>query len=400
MAENAINSTSIYYKYLKPKTTMSNSKLFHIFTSTSIGAFIFSSVCGAIEPLKSASETVSNNGAIELLATLDTNKDGNIQNTEDLKFWKRNKGFDENKDNQLDLEELKQTFSRSINSPGKKLLNVKYKNTPIGGVYLDIFYPDEDTSNAKPVVFFTHGGGWATGNKSKASSGSFSKVHEAWLKEGFVVVSIGYRLVKKNGTSLMRDCVIDCKDAMRFISGHKASLGIDPNKFYTFGDSAGGHLAMMLLHTPPSTLTGDTDLKQYSYKTVAGVSWYGPCDFQDVQLFNHDDRPKFNDRFGPRISGKKATPEVKTKLYREMSPITALTENSAPLLMIQGDKDTTIPVKQAHRMQEQLKTIKAPVEIMIIKNAGHNWRSVEHPISPTREDIIKKTVKFVLKHKK
>jgi|GEM_PF-6149873 len=32
--------------------------------------------------------------------------------------------------------------------------------------------------------------------------------------------------------------------------------------------------------------------------------------------------------------------------------------------MIQGDKDTTIPVKQAYQMQEALEEIKAPVEIM------------------------------------
>ena len=81
-----------------------------------------------------------------------------------------------------------------------------------------------------------------------------------------------------------------------------------------------------------------------------------------------------------------------------MSPVSYLTEDSAPLLMIQGDKDTTIPVKQAYRMQEALKTIKAPVEILIVKNAGHNWRSVDAPIAPTRNEIIQSTIDFLLKH--
>ncbi len=371
----------------------------HIITSLCIGSFLSSS-SQALEPLVSSSEIVSKKASHRLLAMYDTNKDGKIQKTEDEVAWQKKKKLDTNNDNALDIEELKQSSIKSMNALGKELLNVKYKDTPSGPVYLDIFYPDEDTNTTKPVVFFTHGGGWATGNKSKASSHSFGEVHKAWLKEGFTVVSIGYRLVNKAGDSLMHDCVIDCKDAMRFISGHKESLGIAPDKFYTFGDSAGGHLAMMLLHTSPMSFTGDTDLKQYSYKTVAGVSWYGPCDFQDVQLFNHDDRPKFHDRFGPRISGVNPKPEDKIRLYKEMSPITALTENSAPLLMIQGDKDTTIPVKQAYRMQEQLKTVNAPVEVMIIKNAGHNWRSVDAPISPNRGEIITKTIDFILKHKK
>jgi len=72
-------------------------------------------------------------------------------------------------------------------------------------------------------------------------------------------------------------------------------------------------------------------------------------------------------------------------------------EYSPPLLMIQGDKDTTIPVKQAYRMQEALKSIQAPVEISIVKNAGHNWRSVGAPIEPTREDIVEETIEFFLR---
>jgi acetyl esterase/lipase len=193
-------------------------------------------------------------------------------------------------------------------------------------------------------------------------------------------------------------CVIDSKDALRFISAHRKELGIDPNQIFTFGDSAGGHLAQMLLLSPSESLPGDPELAKHSYKTVAGVSWYGPCDFEDEQLFNHDDRKNFRDRFGPRILGKDSKPEDKLKLYREMSPINYLTKESPPLLMIQGDKDTTIPVKQAYHMQKKVDELKAPVEILIIKNAGHNWRKVDAEIDPTRDEIVKKTIRFFVDH--
>ena len=132
---------------------------------------------------------------------------------------------------------------------------------------------------------------------------------------------------------------------------------------------------------------------------VAGASWYGPCDFQDIQLFNHNNREKFRDRFGPRIMGSNTGPQDKKERYREMSPVSYLTKNSPPLLMIQGDKDTTIPVKQAYRMQKALETIKAPVEILIVKNAGHNWRKVDADIEPSRAQIIQRTIDYFLKHK-
>ncbi len=68
--------------------------------------------------------------------------------------------------------------------------------------------------------------------------------------------------------------------------------------------------------------------------------------------------------------------------------------------MIQGDKDTTIPVKHAYQMQEKGKELGASVEIMIIKNSGHNWRQVDAPIDPTREEIIDRTVRFFSEHAK
>ena len=62
--------------------------------------------------------------------------------------------------------------------------------------------------------------------------------------------------------------------------------------------------------------------------------------------------------------------------------------------MIQGDKDTTIPVKHAHYMKQKSEAVGAPVEVMIIKNAGHNWRKVGQPIEPTREAIVDRTVNY------
>lgn len=68
--------------------------------------------------------------------------------------------------------------------------------------------------------------------------------------------------------------------------------------------------------------------------------------------------------------------------------------------MIQGDKDTTIPVKQAYHMQKKVDELKAAVEILIVKNAGHNWRKVDADISPTREEIVKKTIEFFVAYQK
>ena len=167
---------------------------------------------------------------------------------------------------------------------------------------------------------------------------------------------------------------------------------------FVMGDSAGGQIAQMLLLSSPETLPGVKELESVTYRMLAGVSWYGPCDFEKTDLFNHDDRADFRDRFGPRILG--ADPDAASKLdrYREMSPVNFLSKDSPPLLMIQGDKDTTIPVKHAYYMKQKADAAKAPVEIMIIRNAGHNWRKVDADIDPSREAIIQRTVQFFVDH--
>ena len=352
----------------------------------------------ALEPFVESKDSYTATYFKRVMANLDKNTDGQLQAEENEKLWKKNKHHDLNKDNVLDQEEFKNVTRGYIDHKGEKVLDVLYKKTEEEDLYLDFYYPDVDDNKKKPVVIYTHGGGWAAGNKHAAGKASFAVVHKKLLEKGFCVVSVNYRLCKKNTKVAMRDCVVDAKDAIRFISAHSETIGIDPTKIYTFGDSAGGHISQMLLLSTPESFTGDPELAKYTYQTVAGVSWYGPCDFQDSQLFNHDDRENFRDRFGPRILGANKNPEDKAKLYTEVSPVEYLTEDSPPLLMIQGDKDTSIPVKQAHRMEQALETIKAPVEISIVKNAGHNWRKVDADIEPSRDEIVDNTVNFLLKH--
>lgn len=111
-------------------------------------------------------------------------------------------------------------------------------------------------------------------------------------------------------------------------------------------------------------------------------------------FYDHDDRADFRNRFAPRILGSDSGRQDKLRRYREVSPVNYVSKESPPLLMIQGDQDTTIPVKHAYRMQKVAESIGASVEIMIIKNAGHNWRKVGADMEPSREEIIQRTVQF------
>ena len=294
--------------------------------------------------------------------------------------------------------ERKAKAAKYLETNGERKLEVIYKRVENKELKLDLYYPTAKRTEKCPVIVFAHGGGWAAGSRYKAASGLFGQVFGQLVKQGFAVAPVTYRLAKEDSNVAMRECVIDCKDAIRYLAKNSDSLQIDPMRIFVMGDSAGGHLAQMLLLATPEQLPGDTDLAGVAYRMVGGVSWYGPCDFEKIDLFNHDDRPDFRNRFAPRIMQSDSGPTNDLDRYREVSPINYLRKDSPPLLMIQGDKDTTIPVKHAYYMKEKAAAVNAPVEIMIIKNAGHNWRKVDVDIEPSRETIVARTVQFFLDH--
>ena len=283
------------------------------------------------------------------------------------------------------------------NAPIHLKADIVYKTTAENDLHLDLFYPATELVGAYPIVVYTHGGGWAAGSKNKAKGRSnIARTVRGLTEAGFCVAAVQYRLCK-NGDTSIRDCVTDSMDAVRYLAKHGEALHLDSTRVFTYGDSAGGQLAQMLLLTQPDDFPGDAELAGQRFTMLGGVSWYGPCDFEKTELFNHDGRAKFRDRFGARVLKSGTPPADKLRLYREVSPVNYLRKESPPLLMIQGDGDTTIPVHHAYYMQKKAKVCAAPVEIFIIKNAGHNWRKADGstPIDPSIDEIVQRSVDFL-----
>jgi len=330
---------------------------------------------------------------------LDKNGNDLLEKSEAKNRWEKFKAYDANNDEVLSLNEYAKIDIPYLETPGEQKLNINYKSTPEEDLYLDIYYPSQSAENkAYPVLIYTHGGGWFNGSKENCTKGLFKETFEMLIEQGFAVVTVNYRLTRYK-TVVMKDCVTDVMDAVRCLSKNKSNLGLNVDRVFVLGDSAGGQLAQMLTLADPSKFPGDKDLYQYRYKMVAGVSWYGPSDFTQIELFETDDPSKNPDRFYGRIMRSETDPAQKNIWFKEMSPVYYLTENSAPLFMMAAEDDTTIPVAHAYRMKKKADEIGAPVELFIAKNAGHNWRNVGGEIEPSRDVIVQKTVDFFLKNK-
>jgi predicted esterase len=113
---------------------------------------------------------------------------------------------------------------------------------------LDVYQPTGDTVTSRPAVVWVHGGSFCCGSKT-----SPELVDEAttFSKEGYLNVSIDYRLESPGCSGSFSNCVAaiqeaaaDAQTAVRFLRTNAATYGIDPNRIAIGGSSAGAITAL------------------------------------------------------------------------------------------------------------------------------------------------------------
>jgi arylformamidase len=114
--------------------------------------------------------------------------------------------------------------------------NIPYANPALERQVLDVYSPRE--AKNLPVVFWIHGGGWQTGDKS-----SVQMKPKAFTEKGFVFVSTNYRLLPSVD---MGTIIRDIAKSIHWVHDHIAEHGGDPNRLFVMGHSAGAQLAALI----------------------------------------------------------------------------------------------------------------------------------------------------------
>ena len=114
--------------------------------------------------------------------------------------------------------------------------NIPYVNSPHERQVLDVYAP-KDAKNL-PVVFWIHGGGWQTGDKT-----SVQLKPQAFTEKGLVFVSTNYRLLPDVD---MGTIVRDIAKSIHWVHDHIAQHGGAPKRLLVMGHSAGAQLAALI----------------------------------------------------------------------------------------------------------------------------------------------------------
>jgi acetyl esterase/lipase len=219
---------------------------------------------------------------------------------------------------------------------------------------LDVYKPN--LPGPLPAIIFVHGGGWVQGDKRTMEANA-----RYFAERGYLGVSVNYRL----GPIIKFPAEIeDVKCAIRWVRSHATEIGVNPEKIGALGSSAGGHLVGLLGTTDGSEgFEGNCGDHALSSRVQAVVPYFGPMDL--IQLFRNNP----NGSLSLFEQSCRANPEP----CKAASPITYVSSDDPPFLLVHGTKDPVVPFEQSVLMREALKTKNVEAELVAIEGAGHGW---------------------------
>ena len=218
---------------------------------------------------------------------------------------------------------------------------------------LDIYLPEKATGRL-PLVVWIHGGGWEGGNKDTCDAVPLAA-------KGYAVAAINYRLSQH---ALFPAQIEDCKAAIRWLRANAAQYHIDPDHVGVWGPSAGGHL-VALLGTAGGVKEFDkgANLDQSS-RVQCVVDFFGPTEMMTMgPLANKPDGVVAKLIGGPVQDNKEKA--------RAASPLTYVSKDSAPFLIMHGDRDNLVPLAQSEKLAAALKRAGVEATLVVLKGAPH-----------------------------
>ena len=220
--------------------------------------------------------------------------------------------------------------------------NLRYREGSVREWVLDLAMRKNYTGKPRPAIIVIHGGGWLEGDKSSFSTPRNRPPGNIidFATLGFVAASLNYRLSKE---APFPAALHDCKCAVRWLRANAEKYRIDPALIGAWGNSAGGHLALMLgMVDKNANLEGDGPYQEYSSAVQAVVSDSGPIDL--LYQYEHN---QVKSAIGQFLGG--APSGARVAAYQLASPINHISPQTPPLMLIYGGADTQVGVETADR---------------------------------------------------
>lgn len=234
---------------------------------------------------------------------------------------------------------------------------------------LDIYQPVEQTDTLSPTVIFFYGGGWEAGDKK-----DYKFVAEALTSRGITVVIPDYRVYPE---VVFPEFMEDAAAVIAWTSAHIEHFGGDADNVFVAGHSAGAHIAALL--SLDATYLAKHALSPERITGVIGLA--GPYDFLPLKsrtlttIFGSDD------------------------LQWRSQPINHVAYGHPPMLLLVGEKDSTVLPRNSYRLAKKLEATGNAVQLISFKDYGH-VAMVAKLAKPLRGEgnVLAPMIRFITQH--
>jgi acetyl esterase/lipase len=222
--------------------------------------------------------------------------------------------------------------------------NIVYARPGGTDLMLDLYVPP--SPRPAPVVLWFHGGAWRYGTKE------FNFHLRDLTRQGFAVATVQYR---KIGAAPWPGALQDAEAGLAWLRLNAPRYGLDPNRVFLTGESAGGHLAAVLA----------SKLGRSQVRAVCLL--YAPTDLET--LWKKYDGFSGTNQIFVDFFGRDE--QEGRKMARTASPVALVGRSMPPTLMIHGDNDWIVPVAQSEALHTRLRELGVESKLIVIKGQNH-----------------------------
>ncbi|MFN7921523.1 MAG: alpha/beta hydrolase [Bryobacteraceae bacterium] len=230
---------------------------------------------------------------------------------------------------------------------------------------MDVYRPERP--NGYGVVFI-HGSGWSAPLSVGAAplkDGEQTRIYGTPLVQaGYTVFAINHRAAPRFRYPAQ---VEDVQRAVRFIRHHARQYGVDAERLGAVGGSSGGHLVSLLGTMDGKGNLNDPDpVNRESARVQCVVARAAPLDLPRLSTDGLRIIPLFGFPANPADPGS-----AEQKQHVEASPVTHVSPDDPPFLLLHGDADKTVPFSQSEIFEAALRKANVTVKLIRVKGGGH-----------------------------
>ena len=240
------------------------------------------------------------------------------------------------------------TLFRKPASPEVRMTTIPFVVRDGKPLELDLYKRDRQMPPA-PLVITIYGGSWMAGAKEDLPA-----LNSYLASRGYAVAAVSYRFAPAHPFPAATE---DVNAAIDYLKANSAQLGLDSTRIVLIGRSAGGQLSLLSAYTK-----NDPSIK-------GAVAFYAPTD--QKWGWDHPTNQRVYNSFFTLRTFLNGEPSEVPDAYRNSSPLNFVSPTTVPTLLIHGDLDPLVSVRQSARLDSALTAAKRPHLFIDLPAATH-----------------------------